>query len=129
MKDQNLKFSKTHEYVRVEDRLAVVGISEHAAEQLGDVVYVELPQIGKAYSKNEEFGVVESVKAVSSLYSPISGKVSAVNAELLEHPEWVNQDPYGKGWMLKLELVDPKELDELLSAEQYDQLLTGLHSK
>lgn len=116
----NLKFSKSHEYVRIENRLAVIGISQHAADQMGDVVYVELPQIGKAYSKDEEFGVVESVKAVSSLYSPVSGTVSAVNAELLEHPEWVNSDPYGKGWMLKLEMTSPTELDQILSQEQYD---------
>lgn len=119
MKDQNLKFSRTHEYVRVENNLAVVGISEFAAGQLGDVVYVELPQIGKSYSKDEEFGVVESVKAVSSLYLPISGKVSQVNSDLLEHPEWVNQDPYGRGWMLKLEIADLGELDRILSSEQY----------
>ncbi len=120
MNDLNLKFSKSHEYVRVENRLAVIGISQHAADQMGDVVYVELPQIGKAYSKDEEFGVVESVKAVSSLYSPVSGIVSAVNTELLEHPEWVNSDPYGKGWMLKLEMTNSEELDRILSQEQYE---------
>ncbi|MBU6429242.1 MAG: glycine cleavage system protein GcvH, partial [Cyanobacteria bacterium REEB65] len=107
-------------YVRMEDSLAIVGISKHAAEQLGDVVYVELPDIGKAYSKDEEFGVIESVKAVSSLYTPVSGKVMAVNSDLLDHPEWVNQDPYGKGWMLKLELSDAQELEKILSSEEYD---------
>lgn len=114
-----MKFSKSHEYIQVDDNIGTVGISQFATEQLGDVVYVELPAVGKAYSRDEEFGVVESVKAVSPLYVPVSGKVVAVNQDLQQHPEWVNQDPYGKGWMLKLELTSPAELDQILSDEQY----------
>jgi glycine cleavage system H protein len=114
-----LKFSKTHEYITVDNGTGTVGISQFAAEQLGDVVYVELPEPGKTYGQGEEFGVVESVKAVSSLYMPVSGKVVASNVEPQEHPEYVNQDPYGKGWMLKLELAQAGEIDALLAAEQY----------
>lgn len=114
-----MKFSKSHEYIQVENNVGTVGISQFATEQLGDVVYVELPEVGKVYSRDEEFGVVESVKAVSPLYAPVSGKVVAVNTDLQQHPEWVNQDPYGKGWMLKLELTNPSELDEILSEEEY----------
>lgn len=114
-----MKFSKSHEYIQVENNVGTVGISQFATEQLGDVVYVELPEVGKVYSRDEEFGVVESVKAVSPLYAPVSGKVVAVNIDLQQHPEWVNQDPYGKGWMLKLELTNPAELDEILSEEEY----------
>ncbi len=114
-----MKFSKTHEYLSVDNGVGTVGISRFAAEQLGDVVYVELPEPGKTFSKGEEFGVVESVKAVSSLYMPVSGKVVASNVELREHPEYVNQDPYGKGWMLKVELAQAAEVDGLLADEQY----------
>lgn len=115
-----MNFTKSHEYIRVEDKIGIIGISQFAADSLGDVVYVELPETGKIYSREEEFGVVESVKAVSSLYSPVSGLVVAVNTALQDNPEWVNQDPYGKGWMLKVELSDPAELEKTLTPEQYE---------
>jgi glycine cleavage system H protein len=115
-----LKFTKTHEYINTEDSVGVIGISQHAVEQLGEIAYVELPESGKTYSRGEQFGVVESVKAISELYMPVSGTVVAVNSDLLDHPEYVNEEPYGKGWMLKVQLTVPAELAGLLTAEQYD---------
>ena len=115
-----MKFSKTHEYLNLEDSIGTVGISQHAVEQLGEIAYVELPESGKTYSQGEQFGVVESVKAVSELYLPVSGSIVAINSDLLEHPEYVNEDPYGKGWMVKIQVADPAEVAALLSAEQYD---------
>lgn len=125
-----MKFSKTHEYVRVDGQVGVVqvgvvGISQFAVEQLGDVVYVELPDVGRILSRNEEFGVVESVKAVSSLYAPVSGEVLAVNGDLRDHPEWVNQHPYGQGWLLRLAFSNLAELDEILSGTQYEAEVAG----
>jgi len=111
-----LKFSKSHEYLADD---GTVGISRYAAEQLGDVVYVELPEPGRTFAQGEEFGVVESVKAVSSLYAPVAGTVVASNAELQEHPEYVNQDPYGKGWLLKFEIADPAQVSALLDEATY----------
>jgi glycine cleavage system H protein len=114
-----LRFSKSHEYVRADERVGTVGISQYAADQLGDVVYVELPDLGKTFGKDDEFGVVESVKAVSSLYAPVSGTVVAANDDLREHPEYVNLDPYGKGWLIKLSLANTDELDAIMTPEQY----------
>jgi glycine cleavage system H protein len=118
-----LKYSKEHEWVRVEGKIATIGITYHAQDQLGDVVYVELPATGKELKAMEEFGVVESVKSVSSLYCPASGKVVEVNSELNNSPQLVNQDPYGKGWIIKVEMSTPAELASLLSAESYQKLI------
>jgi glycine cleavage system H protein len=117
---ENLHYSKDHEWVRVEGDTAVVGITDHAQEQLGDVVYVELPKSGEEFSAHESFGSVESVKAVSEIFTPVSGKVSEVNATLNDEPEKVNQDPYGEGWMLKIKMTNRGEVDSLLTAAEYE---------
>ena len=115
---EDLQYIDTHEWIRVAD--GRVGISAFAQDELGDVVFVELPEVGTDLAKDEEFGVVESIKAVSDLYAPVSGTVTAVNDALADSPELVNEDPYGEGWMLELELADEDELDELLSPEEYE---------
>jgi glycine cleavage system H protein len=117
---ENLHYSKDHEWVRVEDDLAVIGITDHAQEQLGDVVYVELPKTGESFVANESFGSVESVKAVSEVFTPVSGEVAEVNESLNDEPEKVNQDPYNDGWMLKMKMKSPGEVDSLLTAAEYE---------
>ena len=114
-----LKYSKEHEWVKAEGKTALIGITHYAQDHLGDVVYVELPPVGKVLKATEEMGVVESVKSVSSLFCPVSGKVLETNASLSSSPQVVNSDPYGKGWMVKLELANPAELNTLLSAADY----------
>jgi glycine cleavage system H protein len=118
-----LRYTKEHEWIRVEGSQAYVGITDYAQQELGDVVYVELPEAGGALRSMEPFGVVESVKAVSDLFSPVSGAVTQVNEELFNRPELVNNDPYGQGWMLLVEISDPSQLDALLTAEQYEAYL------
>src|SRR5690554_6911043 len=118
-----LKYSKDHEWVKVDGSKAVIGITAHAAEALGDVVFVELPEVDDSVAANDAFGSVESVKAVSDVFSPVSGKVVAINEALLDSPELVNSDPYGEGWMIEVEMDDPAELDELLSAGDYEAFL------
>jgi glycine cleavage system H protein len=115
----NLRYTKNHEWVKVDGKKATVGITDHAQAQLGDIVYVELPGEGDATTKDETFGVVESVKAVSDCYAPLSGKVLEVNTPLAENPETINEDCYGEGWLIRLELSDPSELKELLDHTQY----------
>ena len=115
----DLKFSRSHEWVRREGAEAVVGLTDYAQEELGDIVYVELPQEGEEVEKETAFGVVESVKATEDLYSPVSGKVIEVNTPLDDTPEVVNEDPYGDGWLIRLEMAEPKELEDLMTAEQY----------
>lgn len=117
------RYSKDHEYVRVEGDVAVIGISDYAQSQLGDVVYVELPEIGTKVAQGKEAAVVESVKAASEVFAPISGEVVEVNADLEGTPATVNEDPEGKGWFIKLKISDPKELDGLMSAADYDDFL------
>ena len=117
---ENLHYSKDHEWVRVEGDTAVVGITDHAQEQLGDVVYVELPKPGEDFAAHESFGSVESVKAVSEIFTPVSGKVAAVNEALNDEPEKVNNDPYGEGWMLKIKMTSAGEVDSLLTAAEYE---------
>ena len=116
----NLHYSKDHEWVRVEGDTAVVGITDHAQEQLGDVVYVELPKEGENFPAHESFGSVESVKAVSEIFTPISGVVTEVNDSLNDEPEKVNKDPYGEGWMIKMKMNAPGEVDSLLTAAEYE---------
>ena len=120
---EGLKYSKEHEWLKAEGNLATIGITHHAQDQLGDVVYVELPAAGKELKATEEFGVVESVKSVSSLYCPVSGKVVEANSELNNGPQLVNEDPYGKGWMIKIEMSSPSDLNSLLSATDYKKLV------
>jgi glycine cleavage system H protein len=118
-----MKYTKSHEWAEAKGNAAVIGISNYAQDQLGDIVYVELPQIGRELKAGEEFGVVESVKSVSSLYAPVSGKIIASNEELNQHPQLVNEDPLAKGWMIKIEMSNPSELDSLLSEESYKKLI------
>lgn len=114
-----LRYRDSHEWVRVEDGIAVVGISDYAQDALGDLVYVELPEVGQVLAAGDEAGVVESVKSASDIYAPLSGEVVEINEELDGAPENVNQDPYGGGWMYKLKPADDGELDEMLTADQY----------
>ena len=119
-------FSKDHEWVKIDGDTAIMGITDFAQKQLGDVVYIELPAVGAELGVHQTIGVVESVKAVSDVYSPISGKVAEVNAALNDAPETLNQDPHGKGWIVKLAVMDKSELDNLLSATEYEKFLEGL---
>jgi glycine cleavage system H protein len=118
----DLRYTKDHEWVRVEGDEATVGITDYAAGQLGDIVFVELPEAGRNLEQFATFGVVESVKAVSDLFAPVSGEVLAGNEALTGSPELVNSDPYGEGWMIRLKVADTVELDGLLDADAYDQL-------
>jgi len=117
---ENLHYSKDHEWVRVEGDTAVIGITDHAQDQLGDVVFVELPKSGENFAAHESFGSVESVKAVSEIFTPVSGTVSDVNGSLNEEPEKVNQEPYGEGWMIKIKMSSSGEVDSLLTAAEYE---------
>ena len=119
----DLRYTKDHEWVRVEGDEALVGITEYAAEQLGDIVFVELPEAGRSLEQHATFGVVESVKAVSDLFAPIAGEVVATNDALAGKPELVNDDPYGEGWMLRVKLADASQADGLLDAAAYEQLI------
>ena len=120
---KNLKYSKTHEWVLVEGDTARVGITDHAQHELTDIVYVEPPSIGAHLEAAKECAVVESVKAASDIYAPVSGEVVAVNEELGSAPELVNEDPHGKGWLFKVRMSDPGELDDLLSPDDYSHLI------
>jgi glycine cleavage system H protein len=122
MVPDDLRYTKDHEWVRVDGDQATVGITQYAAQQLGDVVFVELPEAGRSVDQFAAFGVVESVKAVSDLFAPLTGEVVEANAALSGEPELVNRDPYGGGWMLRIKVVDPKQLDGLLDAAAYDAL-------
>jgi glycine cleavage system H protein len=117
---EDLHYSKDHEWVRVEGDVAVIGITDYAQNSLGDVVYVELPKSGDTFAANESFGSVESVKAVSEVFCPISGSVAQVNDSLNDEPEKVNNDPYGDGWMIRLKMESPGEVDSLLTAAEYE---------
>lgn len=114
-----MKFAKSHEYVSREGDLVVIGISEYAQSELGDVVFVELPEEGSEMEKGEEFGSIESVKAVSELFAPVSGEVVEVNGDLTDSPELVNTSPYEDGWMVKVKLTDENDLDDLMSEDEY----------
>ncbi len=120
---QDLKYTKDHEWARQQGNLVTVGVTDHAQEALGDVVYVELPKVGSTVTAGKQFGVIESTKAVSELYAPVSGKVVKVNDDLTNEPNTVNTDPYGEGWIIEVELSDTKQLDGLLSADAYADLL------
>ncbi|HBF14004.1 MAG TPA: glycine cleavage system protein GcvH [Deltaproteobacteria bacterium] len=121
--NKELRYTKEHEWIRLDGNKAVVGITDFAQEQLGDVVMVELPKEGALFAKNETFGVVESVKSVSDVYVPVSGKVLEFNSTLIESPGLVNEDCYNEGWLIKLELTHPKELEGLLDAKAYEAYL------
>jgi glycine cleavage system H protein len=116
---EGLKYSKEHEWVLVEVSMATIGITEYAQEELGDIVYVELPEVGEKVVKDDPFGAVESVKAVSDVYAPVSGTVLEINDVLPDNPETINDDPYGDGWMIRVELTDKDDLKDLMDAEEY----------
>ena len=120
----DLKYTKEHEWVRVDGGAGTVGITDYAQDQLGDIVYVDLPDVGTQVTYLEKLGEIESVKAVSELFSPVSGEVVEVNGALTDKPELVNASPYGEGWMLRVRLSDPAELDNLLTAQQYDDYVS-----
>jgi glycine cleavage system H protein len=118
-----LRYTKEHEWAKLEGDVVTVGITDWAQEQLSDVVYVELPAVGKALRQSDAFGVIEAVKTVSDLYAPVSGEVVEINQSLADNPAWVNQSPYEKGWMVKIRTKSPAELDGLLDASSYGALL------
>ena len=120
------RYTKDHEYIRVEGDAGIVGISDYAQGQLGDVVYVELPSVGKTLAKGDEAAVVESVKAASEVYAPVSGEVVEVNSDLEASPGTVNEDPAGRGWFLKIRLTNPGELEGLMTEEQYGEFLKSI---
>ena len=124
------KYTQEHEWVKVEDSSlgsALAGITQYAQDQLGDIVYFDLPQPGSSVQHLAKMGEVESVKAVSDLYSPISGEVIEVNGQLADHPEIVNQDPFEEGWLIRVRMSDAAEVDSLMSAEEYESFISGLH--
>ena len=119
----DLRYTRDHEWLRIDGDEAQVGITEYAATELGDVVFVELPQVGTELEQGDEMGSIESVKAVSELFAPVSGEVVEVNDALAEKPELVNTDPYGDGWMIRVKLTTPEEVDELMDAEEYEEYI------
>jgi len=120
---KDLKYTNEHEWARIEGDVATVGITDYAQESLGDVVYIETPEIGTEVKKGEEFGSIESVKAVSDVFSPISGEIIEVNEELADHPEYINQSPYDKGWIVKIKISKPEEADELMDGTKYEEFV------
>lgn len=120
---EGLKYSKEHEWVLVEDDVAIIGITEFAQGELGDIVFVELPEVGEKISKDDAFGSLESVKAVSDIFAPISGTVVEINDALPDSPETINEDPYGDGWMIKVQMTDMDELKDLMSPDDYAEFI------
>lgn len=120
---EDSRYAKSHEYVHIEGDTATIGISDYAQKELGDVVFVELPQVGTQLEAGDELGSIESVKAVSELFSPVSGEVVEINEALADKPELVNTDPYGDGWMIKIKVTDASELDELMPADEYEEYI------
>ena len=125
MEPRDLRYHKEHEWIRVEGNQATLGISHFAQDALGDVVFVDLPKLGASLSAEAELGEVESTKATSTIYSPVTGTVLKINEELQDHPELLNQDPYGRGWIVVLELANPSEVDGLMTGEEYETFLTS----
>lgn len=122
---EDLQYSKDHEWIKVENGIGTIGITDHAQHSLGDVVYVELPKVGDSYAAHDPFGSVESVKAVSEIFTPVSGEVLEVNATLQDEAEQVNTDPYGGAWMVRIRLNNASELDSLLTAAEYEDFIKG----
>ena len=120
-----LRYTKDHEWLRVDESTGTIGITDHAQNELGDIVYVELPKDGDRVTAKESLGSVESVKAVSDVYSPVSGEVLAVNSKLQDKPELINTDPYGEGWLVRVKLTDPREVEGLMSSEDYEAYVQG----
>ncbi len=120
---EDLKYTREHEWVSIDGSVATIGITDHAQEQLGDVVFVEPPSLGDRVEKADAFGVVESTKAVSDVYAPLSGEVTEVNDDLPDNPELINEDPYGDGWMVKITLGDKADLEDLMTADEYRKFI------
>lgn len=116
---EELKYTDSHEYIMVEGNIATIGITDYAADKLGDIVYVELPKVGDVFTTGQSFGVIESVKSVSDLYAPVSGKVVEINESLLDHPESITEDAYERGWIVKIEMDDPTEAEGLMDSDNY----------
>jgi glycine cleavage system H protein len=123
---ENLRYSKDHEWVLVEGDVATIGITDYAQHSLGDVVYVDMPRVGDKFGTHEAFGSVESVKAVSEIFTPVAGDIAEVNEGLNDTPDAVNSDPYGKGWMIKIKMANAGEADAMLSGEEYEEYLTAI---
>lgn len=121
----DLKYLDSHEYVRLDGEIATIGISAYAIDQLGDIVFVELPEVGDALEVGSSFGSIESVKAVEDLYPPVSGTIVEVNSEMVDAPEAIAEDPYGEGWLLKVRVNDPDELEDAMTAEEYREQVAG----
>ncbi len=126
MVPQDLRFTKTHEWVRLDGEVATIGISNYAVKQLGDIVHIELPSVGSAVKREGPFGVIESVKAAVEVYSPVDGEVVEANDEITSNIELLSKDPYGQGWMVKIKASDPRQLDDLLTASDYEDLVDSL---
>jgi glycine cleavage system H protein len=124
MTPQDLKYSKDHEWVRVSGTQATIGITSYAQTQLGDIVFIDLAKNGESVEEGEPAGTIESVKAVAEVYIPLKGRIIEINAAVNEEPELVNSDPYGEGWLIKLQIADSNQLKDLMSADQYDQYIT-----
>ena len=122
---EDLRYSKDHEWVRVESDIATIGITDYAQHSLGDVVYVDMPRVGDKFNAHEAFGSVESVKAVSEIFTPLAGEVTEVNDSINDNPESVNNDTYGEGWMVKIKMDNPLEADAMLSAAEYEEYLSA----
>jgi glycine cleavage system H protein len=122
---ENLRYSRDHEWLRIDGDTAVVGITDYAQNSLGDVVYLDLPRVGDKFDAHAGFGSVESVKAVSEIFMPVAGEVIEVNEAVNDAPEMVNQDPYGEGWMIKLKVTNPGEVDALMSAAEYEEFISA----
>ena len=119
----DLKYTKDHEWIKVEGDYATLGITDHAQSELGDIVFIELPEEGDDFAKGDSIGTIEAVKTVADIFTPISGEITAINEELEDSSENINNDAYNAGWIVKMKLSDPSELDELISAEEYEKLL------
>lgn len=119
---ENLKYSKTHEWAKIENDIVTIGISDYAQDQLGDIVFIEIPKVGSSVTANEEFGSIESVKSVSELISPVTGEVIETNESITEAPETINANPYDS-WMIKVKISNPSELDDLMSAQDYEKFI------
>lgn len=120
---EDLKYTEEHEWVKVDGNIATIGITDYAQNELSDITFFELPEINREVKQSEEIGVIETSKAVSEIYSPVSGKIIEINTPLDDSPEIVNQDPYGEGWLVKIEITDSSELDRLLSADEYKAMI------
>ncbi len=121
---EDLLYTETHEWVKKRGNQVTIGLTDYAQNQLKDIVYIEFPKIGSEFKKGDSLGVIESVKAAADLYSPVSGKVIEINLILKENPQFINEDPYGKGWLVKMEIKDSKELKDLLSSKSYQETLS-----